>query len=65
MLRKRTYRNRIPRRGQGLVEYGMILVLISAVVAASLLLLGPQMGSAFSYVRDRLCTAGMKVASCP
>lgn len=37
-------------RGQGLVEYALILVLVAIVVLAVLLILGPQVGSVFSNV---------------
>lgn len=41
----------LPREdGQGLVEYGMILVLIAVIVALVLLLLGPAVGNLFSSV---------------
>jgi pilus assembly protein Flp/PilA len=41
----------LPREdGQGLVEYGMILVLIAVLVALVLLLLGPAVGNLFSSV---------------
>ncbi len=36
--------------GQGLVEYGMILILVAIVVALVLLLLGPAVGNLFSTV---------------
>jgi len=43
----------LPREeGQGLVEYGMILVLIAVIVALVLLLLGPAVGNLFSVVVD-------------
>ena len=43
----------LPREeGQGLVEYGMILVLIAVIVAFVLLLLGPAVGNLFSSVVD-------------
>jgi pilus assembly protein Flp/PilA len=35
-------------RGQGLVEYTFILVLVSIVVIAVLLVLGPAIGNVFS-----------------
>ncbi len=39
----------IPREeGQGLVEYALILVLVSIVVIAILTLLGPTIGNIFS-----------------
>jgi pilus assembly protein Flp/PilA len=43
----------LPREdGQGLVEYGMILVLVAVIVALVLLLLGPAVGNLFSTVVD-------------
>jgi len=41
----------LPREeGQGLLEYGLILVLVAVIVAAILLLLGPIIGNLFSTV---------------
>jgi pilus assembly protein Flp/PilA len=40
--------------GQGLVEYGLILVLVAIIVIAILTLLGPQIANAFSRI-----TSGM------
>jgi pilus assembly protein Flp/PilA len=41
----------LPREeGQGLLEYGLILVLVAVIVAAILLLLGPPIGNLFSTV---------------
>jgi pilus assembly protein Flp/PilA len=41
----------LPREeGQGLVEYALILVLVSIVVIAILLLLGPGIGNVFSTI---------------
>ena len=37
-------------RGQGLVEYALIIFLCSIVVIAILLLLGPQIGDVFSSI---------------
>ncbi len=37
-------------KGQGLVEYALILVLVAIVVLAVLLLLGPTVGNAFSNI---------------
>ena len=37
-------------RGQGLVEYAMILVLVAIVVIAVLALLGPAIGEVFSDI---------------
>ena len=37
-------------KGQGLVEYALILVLVAVVVIAILLVLGPVVGNVFSNV---------------
>jgi pilus assembly protein Flp/PilA len=37
-------------RGQGLVEYALILVLVAVVVIAILALLGPAIGNVFSTI---------------
>ncbi len=37
-------------RGQGLVEYSLILVLVAVVVIAVLSLLGPAIGNVFSTI---------------
>ena len=39
-------------KGQGLVEYAIILVLIAVVVLAVLLILGPIIGNSFSEVNS-------------
>jgi pilus assembly protein Flp/PilA len=36
--------------GQGLVEYALILMLVAMIVLLALVLLGPQIGNAFSNV---------------
>jgi pilus assembly protein Flp/PilA len=41
-------------RGQGLVEYALILVLVSIVVFAVLMLLGPIIGNVFSTLNNSL-----------
>jgi pilus assembly protein Flp/PilA len=41
-------------KGQGLVEYALILVLVAIVVIAVLMLLGPIIGNVFSTVNDSL-----------
>ena len=41
-------------RGQGLVEYALILVLVAIVVIAILLLLGPIIGNVFSTIFNSL-----------
>jgi len=42
------------RRGQGLVEYALILVLVAIVVIAALMILGPVIGNAFSTINNSL-----------
>ena len=44
------------KRGQGLVEYALILVLVAVVVIAVLLILGPIIGNVFSDLNSRLIT---------
>jgi pilus assembly protein Flp/PilA len=39
-------------KGQGLVEYALILVLVSVVVIAILTLLGPAIGNVFSAIKN-------------
>jgi len=46
--------NSLKERGQGLVEYGWILVLVAVVVVAVLTILGPTVGNLFSRVSNAL-----------
>ena len=41
-------------KGQGLVEYAIILALIAIVVIAVMRLLGPKIGNVFSTINDSL-----------
>jgi pilus assembly protein Flp/PilA len=41
-------------KGQGLVEYALILVLVAIVVIAALIVLGPMIGNVFSKVNSSL-----------
>ncbi len=41
-------------KGQGLVEYALILVLVAIVVFAALMILGPIIGNAFSSINNSL-----------
>ena len=43
-------------RGQGLVEYALILVLVAIVVIAALMILGPIIGNVFSKINSSLGT---------
>lgn len=42
------------KRGQGLVEYALILVLVAVVVIGALLVLGPFLGNVFSGINNSL-----------
>jgi len=41
-------------KGQGLVEYALILVLVAIVVIAALMVLGPIIGNVFSQINSSL-----------
>lgn len=41
-------------KGQGLVEYALILVLVALVVILVLLILGPAIGASYSNVIDTI-----------
>ena len=41
-------------KGQGLVEYALILVLIAVVVIAILIILGPQVANVFSKISNEM-----------
>ena len=41
-------------KGQGLVEYALILVLVAIVVIAVLMLMGPIIGNTFSSINQSL-----------
>jgi pilus assembly protein Flp/PilA len=42
------------QRGQGLVEYSLIIALVAIVVIAILVLMGPQIGNIFSTITNGL-----------
>ncbi|MBN1872835.1 MAG: Flp family type IVb pilin [Anaerolineae bacterium] len=44
--------------GQGLVEYALIMIMISVAVIAVLTLLGPQIGDIYSNIKTSLEAAG-------
>jgi pilus assembly protein Flp/PilA len=44
-------------KGQGLVEYALILVLVAIVVIAVLTLLGPIIGNVFSKINSSISPA--------
>lgn len=41
-------------KGQGLVEYALILVLVAVVVIAALTVLGPLIGNVFTQINNSL-----------
>jgi pilus assembly protein Flp/PilA len=41
-------------KGQGLVEYALILVLVAIVVIAALMILGPVIGNVFTSINSSL-----------
>lgn len=41
-------------KGQGLVEYALILVLVAIVVIAVLMIMGPVIGNTFSQINSSL-----------
>ena len=41
-------------KGQGLVEYAFILVLVALIVIAALMVLGPGIGNSFSSINNSL-----------
>jgi pilus assembly protein Flp/PilA len=45
--------------GQGLVEYGLILTMVSVVVIAVMLALGPRIGNVFSSINNSMTTTGI------
>jgi pilus assembly protein Flp/PilA len=42
------------QRGQGLVEYALIIALVAVVVIGILILLGPAIGNIFSNIQQNL-----------
>ena len=45
------------QRGQGLVEYGLILVLVSVVVVVALTALSGQLNTVFNTIKNNLTAA--------
>ena len=43
-------RNALNERGQGLVEYGLIIVMVAIVVILVLVIMGPAIGNIFSNI---------------
>jgi pilus assembly protein Flp/PilA len=45
---------KLQKKGQGLVEYALILVLVAVVVIIVLALLGPAIGNIFSTIIQKI-----------
>lgn len=45
---------RLRERGQGIIEYTLIIMLVAMVVVFVLVLFGPQLGNAFSIITHGL-----------
>jgi pilus assembly protein Flp/PilA len=43
-------------RGQGLIEYALLIVLIAIVAIVVFLVIGPAVGNAFSAINSKLVT---------
>lgn len=69
MFRKILKKLRLPQKGQGLVEYALILVLIAVVVIAILLTVGPAISQVYCRVAGSLqpgsCSFGVTITSGP
>ena len=50
-------------KGQGLVEYAIILALVAIVVIAVMRLLGPKIGNTFSTINSSLPSPGPLAAT--
>jgi pilus assembly protein Flp/PilA len=46
------------KKGQGLVEYALILVLVAIVVIAVVMILGPVIGNVFSKINTSVASVG-------
>lgn len=54
MIERRFIMLTLKERGQGLVEYALILVLVAVVVIAALTLLGPTISGIFTEINTTL-----------
>jgi pilus assembly protein Flp/PilA len=48
------FSNNMKEKGQGLVEYAIILALVAIVVIGSMRILGPKVGDTFSSINNSL-----------
>ena len=51
-------------KGQGLVEYALILVLVAIVVIGALTVLGPAIGNVFSDINNSITGGEMTQSTC-
>jgi len=51
------------KKGQGLIEYALIFVLVALVVFAALMLLGPMVGIVFSNISSSLANIEAAVST--
>jgi pilus assembly protein Flp/PilA len=51
---ERMFSRKSSQRGQGLVEYALIIALVAVVVIGTLILLGPQIVKIFQNVNNNL-----------
>jgi pilus assembly protein Flp/PilA len=63
IMKKSAYNKK--EKGQGLVEYALILVLVAIVVIAALMVLGPIIGGVFSDVNGSLSGLGSTEGDAP
>ena len=42
------------KKGQGLIEYALIIALVSIIVIAALMILGPRIGNVFNNITSAL-----------
>jgi pilus assembly protein Flp/PilA len=55
---KSLHSNKKHEKGQGLVEYALILVLVGIVVIGALTILGPTIGNVFSDINNSIAGTG-------
>lgn len=55
---KKFFTKMTDEKGQGLVEYALIIVLVSIVCMVALRLLGVEVGNVFEYITSSLAARG-------
>jgi len=59
LLKHYTMKSLKNEKGQGMVEYALLIGLIAIVVIAALVVLGPQISSVFEAITTRLSGVGI------